>query len=295
MSAPRIGDNGGPPLESDFNKKKWAQALFRHPKKPPGAIAMAFKLYMEMDARGRGAAVSDLEFASCCGVTDRSAREFKRWLVDNGFVYVTAKGARGRVSIFAARIPPWAEIPEAASANRHQIPEAISGSPEPNTGSHFRKSDHELPETSSGNQQIPEAASGSPTLPEARSGIPDASRARGLDNNITNKNNKLATVETEAARELAGLNGSQILFIEQLAKWINPMMPDRITAERTLQSQIQIFGAPIVKSAFSELMAQIDSGSLVARPIVVLSKICQRKEAEAKLGKSKKPFKPSRW
>lgn len=91
---------------------------------------------------------------------------------------------------------------------------------------------------------------------------------------------------------LASLNGAQELIIDQLATWINPLMPDKITAARTLTTQITLYGAPVVKQAFSELRSQIDSGDLVGRPIVVLNKACLRIKGTQDKAKVKKP---SRW
>lgn len=91
--------------------------------------------------------------------------------------------------------------------------------------------------------------------------------------------------------QLAGLNGAKSLVVDQLAKWINPLIPDQQTAERALTTQITLFGGEVVKRAFGELQAQIDSGGLVGRPIVVLNKICQRIKADPQ----KRPSKPSRW
>lgn len=74
----------------------------------------------------------------------------------------------------------------------------------------------------------------------------------------------------------AGLNGATDLVIADLARWINPTFPDIVTAQGALRTQIGIHGAPIVKQAYGELKAQIDSGDLISRPIVLLDKICQR-------------------
>jgi len=98
MPDPTIGDNGGPPLATRNFKKRWAMSLFAYPDKPAGAVAMGFKLYMEMDSQGDGAAISDDEFSESCGVSQRAVRTFKQWLLDKSFVRVIAKGIRGTVS-----------------------------------------------------------------------------------------------------------------------------------------------------------------------------------------------------
>ena len=66
------------------------------------------------------------------------------------------------------------------------------------------------------------------------------------------------------------------MIVGHLAKWINPFAPDRDTAKGVLTRQLAIFGAPIVQQAYGEMMAQIESGDPIARPIIVFNKICQR-------------------
>lgn len=121
-----IGHNG-PPLDRAF-KKRWAKALFSVERKPYGAIAMAFKIYMEMDGQGRGATISDDEFRDSCGVSDGSCRVFKKWLIDNEFIRIEVRGQRGRKSTFQAVIP--GEIPAPAAAIHNEIEAPIAGSQE---------------------------------------------------------------------------------------------------------------------------------------------------------------------
>ena len=184
-----IGHNGGPPMRDRAFKKRWAMALFCHPKKPAGAVAMAFKLYMEMDSQGQGAAIPDLEFAACCGVSDRSVREFKGWLVSNGFVKIIVKGARGRVTVFAAQIPDetmealTAAI-QAGQAPQLQAPPAgINGSTPARITGKDDEYRHALPANGT---QLPAIAADSRELPVIDAGNPPSpSCARGLLNNIT--------------------------------------------------------------------------------------------------------------
>lgn len=176
--------NGGPPLEEEakpFNKRKWAAALLTHPKKPAGVVAMAFKLYMEMDATGHGAAVSDADFVVSCGVSDRSARSFKRWLLDNGFVEIKTKGNRGRGTEFIARIP-GSEIAATIAGVMDQIPAGNTGTLMVEYRQSFPAIEEELP-------AIP-AVSTEPAAPVAGDPV-QPSRARGEYNNIYNTNTNL--------------------------------------------------------------------------------------------------------
>jgi hypothetical protein len=272
-----LGDNGGPPLDepTKFTKRKWALTLLERPKKPVGAVAMAFKLYMEMDAQGCGAVIPDADFVVSCGVSDRSIRTFKKWLLDTGFVEIKVKGTRGRQTEFIARIP-GEDIQATVAALNEQIAATNSGNNEEDR--------QPLPEVPT---ELPVMAAADPITPEEFAGDLADSRAGTLArsyNNIYNNNNTLASSESVVGTALAGLNGAQHLMVEQLATWINPITPDRITASRSLTTQISIFGAPIVKQAFGELQAQIDSGDLINRPIPVFNRICQRIQSKGGKG-----------
>lgn len=113
-----------PPADRTF-KKRWVHKLFAEPKKPYGSIAMAFKIYMEMDGKGFGATISDEEFRDSCGISDGSCRIFKKWLVDHHFIKIRVRGQRGRKSTFQAIIP--GEIP----AQDDAIADEVAA---PNTG-----------------------------------------------------------------------------------------------------------------------------------------------------------------
>jgi hypothetical protein len=138
---PPTTHNGGPPLVP-FSKRRWALALLAHPKKPAGAVAMGFKLFMEMGADGTGATIPDCDFVDCCGVSERACQNFKRWLIDHGFISIQVKGHKGRSNTFSARIPAGLTAPDAANQDvraayiagknhdeRHALPAKISGLP----------------------------------------------------------------------------------------------------------------------------------------------------------------------
>lgn len=101
-----------PPTPRNF-KKAWASALFNWPDKPTGAIAMAFRLYVDMNAAGEGMVISDADFMRSCNVSDGAVRNFKRWLVAKGFIAIQARGGRGGASTFKAMIPELQPAPHA--------------------------------------------------------------------------------------------------------------------------------------------------------------------------------------
>lgn len=100
------------------------------------------------------------------------------------------------------------------------------------------------------------------------------------------KDNHPPNPEPTAARgkagvgEIEGLNGATSHIVGTLAGWINPMMPDRITAKGWLDSSVAMYGGVVVRDSFAELEAKVMQGDVVARPIPLLTKICQRRKAE---------------
>lgn len=146
-----IGHNGGPALAPRNFKKRWASAVFAHPEKPMGAVAMAFKLYMEMEADGTGAVVSDRDFADACNVSERACQNFKRWLLDRGFVIIQMKGHKGRANTFRATIPgEELTAPNATHRDGSAAPRAVNDarSTAPIAGNN-RDQRHVLPEIDS--------------------------------------------------------------------------------------------------------------------------------------------------
>jgi len=120
-----VGHNGGPPLSSRNFKRRWAEALFAHPKKPYGAIAMGFVIFMEMDSHGEGAIISDDDFKARCGVSDGSCRTFKKWLIEQQFIRIRMRGQRGRKSSLQAIIP-GDPIPADVAASPDEIAAPIA-------------------------------------------------------------------------------------------------------------------------------------------------------------------------
>jgi hypothetical protein len=133
----------------------------------------------------------------------------------------------------------------------------------------------------SGRHSTSDAVGFDRTSPESGRVPADQSGAlsRAGCSNKYNNNKLLASSDDSSAREagqLAILNGAKALMVEQLATWLSPYAPDTATAEKWLVSATTMHGGAVVKEAFSELQAQIASGDLVSRPIVVLNRICER-------------------
>lgn len=256
-----VGHNGGPPIDAPkFSKKRWALAIFSHPKKPHGAVAMAFKIFVEMDADGNGAVISDEEFRLCCGVSDGSCRVFKRWLLKEGFIQIALRGRRGRGSEFTATIPAaTAAISEAEAA-------PIAGNEESEYRQPMPVDNHGLPATNAGNAGIP--------------AVPAAVPARSLVINYNNKNNYLptTTVEQEAASGgdyFEALNGSAIDLTQFISKAANV---DLDVAKNMLRTNIKTYGASAMLEAYSTTLAEM-AESVVATPYKYLLG-CAKKNKE---------------
>lgn len=236
--------NGGPPLAVRNFKRRWAEAIFAHPEKPAGAVAMAFRLYMAMDSQGRGAAVADLEFVLACGVSERSVRYFKQWLVEQGFVHINVRGARGRSTEFAAFIP--SELPATDAANQAQLPAPAAGSPAEIPATITGKNEKyrqplplietEIPATIAAIPQLPATIAGNSQLPAPVAGIPSGPSRAHIESPSEILINEVKS-ESARTRDVPHMNGVGFVISEKqglavpskfVAEWRErfPAIPD---------------------------------------------------------------------
>jgi len=61
----------------------------------------------------------------------------------------------------------------------------------------------------------------------------------------------------DGPNEIAGLNGSTAEIVEGVAKLLNGMAPDYVSAKRMISSNVSIYGAHAVRDGYAELMADI--------------------------------------
>lgn len=211
MTAALLGHNG-PPRDRNF-KRQWASAVFACANKPVGAVAMAFRLFIDMNSEGKGIALTDLELAEACGVSDRSVRTFKSWLVNAGFIRILARGGRGGQTEYQACLPGSIQ-PEKSAGQSDIQPATISGNSRLNRKT-FPEIEIELPEKISGQNDQPEKSSGYPSRVEYNNNLPN----KLIDNNNIynyNNNNNITTTAHADARTalevgdqlLAACNGS---------------------------------------------------------------------------------------
>lgn len=95
-----------------------------------------------------------------------------------------------------------------------------------------------------------------------------------------NNHPSLETAREAGVDEVQGLNGATSHIVKTLGEWLNPMMPDHKTARGWLESSVGMYGGAVVRDSFAELEAKIMQGDIIARPIPLLTKICQRRKAD---------------
>lgn len=126
MTEATIGHNGGPALEEGSRKRKltirtqWAKALFADKRTPSYVIAMCWAIHWYSQDDGSGAALSNEQFETMCGVPDRSVTRGKRWLYDNGYVSLRV-GRSGQKTRFQMLIPD----PALAAVETQAEPEPV--------------------------------------------------------------------------------------------------------------------------------------------------------------------------
>lgn len=252
-----IGHNGGPPIAVRNFRRKWAESILSHPDKPMGAVAMAFKLYMEMGADGTGAVVSDRAFSEACNVSERACQNFKKWLVQHGFVTIAVKGNKGRANTFTATIP---QLTAQHAANPDQLPAPIAGN-----NQHHR---HVLPETETGSPariagNVGLTAPDAGNQPPAKESFPHTPFKE--INKLPSQSDRLDNTsprEADGHPEIAGLNGATSLIVGSFAEWMNPHVPDIAGARKSISEAVRIYGDRAVRDGFAELSADIADGKL---------------------------------
>ncbi len=275
----RIGGNGGPPL---FTKKRWAISLFGTPDKPAGAVAMAFKLYMEMNGDGRGATISDAEFQVACGVSDGSVRNFKRWLISHGFIQIARRGARGHRSEFLATLPA------ADAAIENGLPATNAGMEDEEYRQPLPARADNLPATAAANPELP-----APPAADPKEGLPHTPSKENTKNN--NNSNKLASEESGVTplAGLSGLNGSTEPMIRDIVGWM-PGGGDEASARLWLAKFVSIHGQDVVRDSYLKLNTDLLTGSIIPLPLGAWGKIANRLRTERRSGKPSQQGEPTK-
>lgn len=115
MTEAALGHNGGPPLDEPRRPRKltirtqWAKALFADKRTPSYVIAMSWAIHWYSQDDGSGAALSNEQFETMCGVPDRTVSRGKKWLYDHGYVSLKV-GRSGQKTRFQMVIPDMDEI-----------------------------------------------------------------------------------------------------------------------------------------------------------------------------------------
>ncbi len=82
-----------------------ARRLFALKEKPLAAVALAFVLANALD-EAETACFTDQELAALSGLSDRGVRHAKRWLEDQGLVFVWARGSRACATRYGVKPAP---------------------------------------------------------------------------------------------------------------------------------------------------------------------------------------------
>lgn len=112
------------------------------------------------------------------------------------------------------------------------------------------------------------------------------------NNNIYNNHHSKETAAVcGGGEDLPGLNGSTSVVIDKLAGWIQPGMPDYVTARDSLEKLVSIYPPEIVRDSFAHLEAKMLSGDIVPKPLKYFMATCRgmNTEAEKERQKDKKP------
>ena len=88
MSNDLIGHNGGPDIETPKQslRTQWAKALFADENTPAYVMAMAWAIHWYSKSDGTGAALSNQQLQTICGISEDTATKGKAWLRNNGYV-----------------------------------------------------------------------------------------------------------------------------------------------------------------------------------------------------------------
>lgn len=164
MTEATIGHNGGPTLD-DGRKQSvrtlWAKALFADPTTPAYVMAIAWAIHWYSQADGTGAALSNEQLQSICGISKDTAIRGKKWLLAHHYVEIQV----GKVGVdktkFRMTLPPVAATHEERGIEQPPQGSLTAASP---------TAEGSLTATPTGSSQLPQ---GSPTAtPRGRSQRP---------------------------------------------------------------------------------------------------------------------------
>jgi uncharacterized protein YdaU (DUF1376 family) len=281
-------DNGGPPLDDAAPKLRWiklniAEFLEGIDELTYEQRGFYITALLKMYARHNGIPADDREGAHTMGCNPRTFRLHKASLLESGKFYVSdgmlrnkrfdyelgefTRQAKKRREAAIKRERERREAITAYTTEKRSAP--IRAEFEPNS-SPIRA--EFTPNSAPKNAENPTKST---CAAQKVWREPELEPEPELE---SKKKNPASHLDAEDA--LACLNGIRFEMVETMAGWISPYAPDRKTAEAWLQTSVGLYGGAVVKQAFGELRAKITQGDLVARPIPLLDKICQRVKAD---------------
>ncbi len=295
-----VGHNGGP-LDRRLTDKEYRalSRLLLFSRLPGNQKLLILGAAVAADDNGE-ATMGAEDAKRVCSVNKRdTVFAAKKAVAENGIGILSTVSSQGKANRYRIMPPSVvASIVEAynnrVESEKEPVPKMETSlvpkrgtSPVPQNGTGRRPEKGDGTHPAKGTGPIPQNG----TSPENGDGLTKESFPHTPFKENNNINN-LASVGDNSAREagqLAILNGAKAIMVDQLATWLSPYAPDTVTAEKWLVTATTMHGGPVVKEAFGELQAQIASGDLIGRPIVVLNRICERikkRPAQNREGKS---------
>lgn len=229
--------------------------------------------------KGADIEISDAELARCTSLSERTVSRYRTIAEQEGWLSCRAGRGRAKVTFYRISVPMQTLC---------ELAERIDSLAKNQTDSHLIAEENQTDSPTAG-QKVTVSRTSGQTSSQNPTDSPTAGRVFKKEipptppkEKTTNLNNNHPSLETAGAGEVQGLNGATSHIIKTLGEWINPIMPDHKTARGWLESSVSMYGGVVVRDSFAELEAKVMQGDIVARPIPLLTKICQRRKGEKK-------------
>jgi hypothetical protein len=285
-----IGHNGGPDIEEGRQvtlRTLWAKHLFANPNTPVYVMAIAWAIHWFSKSDGTGAALSNEQLETICGISYDTAIKGKRWLRDNGYVEIKL-GTHYEKTKFRMVIPVAAATVDAKEQARGLPQRPLEGSvpatPDPARGLPQRPQGS-APATPRGLPQRPyiqERDSRKIQEREERAGARGRQERSFWEQAFARDDNDPYSGVVFDKGKLTLLNGTK-------AYWL-----DKLGSEDRLDLALVEIAPALQPNGRVPLQAQVEQR---------LAKIAaERKDRDERYARaaqvkaaSKKPFRPSRW
>lgn len=233
-----------------------------------------------MRDKGPDIEISDAELARCTSLSERTVSRYRTLAEQEGWISSRIGSGRSKVTLYRISIPMQTLCELSERMNGLKKNQTVSPPLDEKRVTASRTNSQKVTDSltagpTTGQNKTVSRTDSQPLKKE----IPPHPLKKKI-NNIYNNHPSIETARDAGAGEVQGLNGATSHIVEILAGWINPMMPDYKTAKGWLESSVSMYGGVVVRDSFAELEAKVFQGDIVARPIPLLTKICQRRKNE---------------